>query len=251
MEKNATNTHALDVRIGMQASQSINLNDWIFDHLNIDENEAVLELCCGTGAQTRYFSERIKTGSITCVDVNEETLLANKDNVCDPKISYHLSDLDELKNKLKCSFDLIFCAYGFYYSRQPKVLFESLITQLSPGGRLVLVGPVLGNNADLYKIVKNIGGQISKEVIYSSEEFIVEFFKYFLEQFEMVKFERVINTIRFNNAKSLLEYWKNTTFYSQNKDSDFLKECSLVYGSAPVTINKSIGYLEGRLPIKR
>lgn len=247
MKDNATNTHALDTRIGMQSNQCIDLNDWIFDHLNIQENGRVLELCCGTGAQTSYFSKRIKTGSLVCVDINAETLLINKQNVCDSRILYLLSDLDELEQKLKTRFDLIFCAYGFYYSRRPKELFQSLKKHLLPGGRFVLVGPILGNNAELYNIVRNAGASISQEVLYSSEEFLIDFFKLFLGNFELIRFERVINTIRFESAHSLLAYWRNTTFYIQNKDQSFLEECSSLYGNNPITVNKSIGYLEGRL----
>ena len=62
MKENATNQSALETRIVSQRSQSTDLNQWIFEQLNLSNNEKVLELCCGTGAQTIIFLGTLFTG---------------------------------------------------------------------------------------------------------------------------------------------------------------------------------------------
>ena len=42
-----------------RASQQIDLGEWIFDRLAIHPQDKILELCCGTGAQSIRFAERL------------------------------------------------------------------------------------------------------------------------------------------------------------------------------------------------
>ena len=74
MKDNSTQTSALEQRITSQKKQSFNLNTWIFENLDIQGNEEVLELCCGTGAQTNIFSQKLLYGSIVSVDINNESI---------------------------------------------------------------------------------------------------------------------------------------------------------------------------------
>jgi SAM-dependent methyltransferase len=247
MKQNATNTDALATRISNQKNQSIDLNEWIFRLLEVEETDKVLELCCGTGAQTAFFAQRLSSGNLTCVDINQNSLSENRRRVGNPSINYLCLELDSLPGALEGPFDLIFCAYGFYYSRDPSRLLDSLMKHLSKNGRFVFVGPVLGNNSELYSIIRKIGCKISAEVLYSSEAFMLDFCRLFLERFGAVKFERILNAVRFDDKQALLDYWRNTTFYTEGHDKEFYAECESVFRGGPVVINKSIGFLQGRL----
>jgi len=247
MKINSTRTSALSLRIGAQTNQSVDLNKWIFNHLPILESNRVLELCCGTGAQTKYFSDYIKSGAITCVDINPSTIQANKDYVRDPKILYIASPLDDFKKYAKNKYDIIFCAYGFYYSKNPKGLHKELRKKLNNMGRFILSGPVLGNNIELYRIISNIGCKIPKPVTYSSELFMLEFLQEFLTSYESVTFERVENKINYSSPEALLAYWKNTTFYTPGFDSRFIFETKRCLGRK-ISITKSLSFLQGKGP---
>ena len=84
MKENATNQSALETRIVSQRSQSTDLNQWIFEQLNLSNNEKVLELCCGTGAQTKYFSRYLIHGTLTSIDVNPESIATARSSITFP-----------------------------------------------------------------------------------------------------------------------------------------------------------------------
>ena len=71
MKENATKTSALQKRISSQKNQTVDLNEWIFEKINVKKNPKILELCCGTGAQTKYLSKIMGAGSLDCVDINQ------------------------------------------------------------------------------------------------------------------------------------------------------------------------------------
>ena len=114
MKSNATKTEALESRILHQKNQSINLNDWIFENLTVPQEGNVLELCCGTGSQTTYLAERVKAGSITCVDINSESLEIAQKNAETSLARFIESDIDTTANFLDRDYDLIFVSYGLY-----------------------------------------------------------------------------------------------------------------------------------------
>ena len=246
MKINSTASSALEARISSQINQTINLGEWIFGKIEVNSNDDVLELCCGTGGQTVYLSERIKDGELSCVDINPESLELNKSRTKNEKIKYIQSELDDRNRYATGTYDLVFSAYGFYYSKAPNELFEKLLTKLNQNGRFVLVGPVLGNNKELYEIVRNIGVLLPDDVVFSSEQFMLDFLQKFLLNFSGVSFERVVNIISYSSHDALLDYWKNTTFYKPGIDQEFLSESKKYFDKDPY-VSKSIALLEGRI----
>jgi len=248
MRINSTKTSALQKRILAQTKQSVDLNKWIFSKLRTNDNPRVLELCCGTGAQSKFLFKMVSGGSLDCVDINEETIEENKKYVSEANINYHVSDIDVVNNYELESIDLIFSSYGFYYSKDPVHLHNMLVKKLKNSGKFVLVGPVLGNNSELYSILKEIGIKISDDVLYSSEKFMLEMQEVFLNNYHIVKFDRVLNRVTYESISDLLNYWKNTTFYEKDKEEEFMLAASRYY-KGEIVVTKSISYLEGAVKI--
>ena len=244
MKENATKTSALQKRISSQKNQTVDLNEWIFEKINVKKNPKILELCCGTGAQTKYLSKIMGAGSLDCVDINQETITENYNAVTEESINYHVSNIDEVDNYAPDSVDLIFTAYGFYYSENPIALHNKLYKKLNKGGKFVLVGPVLGNNAELYEIMNQIGVKIPDNVLFSSEKFMPEMQTIFLNHYDNVSFNRVLNRVEYRSSNDLLNYWRNTTFYDSSKEGEFLSAVGSFYGDN-IVVTKSISYLEG------
>jgi ubiquinone/menaquinone biosynthesis C-methylase UbiE len=244
---NATNTSALLERILSQKDQSVDLNEWVFDKLKINANPKILELCCGTGAQTKYLVRMMgRGGSLDCLDINEQSISANRNSVAEEKINYHISDIDAVDTYAPESLDLIFSSYGFYYSKDPVALHEMLYRKFNTNGKFVLVGPVLGNNSELYEIMKQIGVKINDDVLYSSEKFMLEMEEIFLNCYGDVHFHRALNKVRYGSVNQLLKYWKNTTFHDSDKEKEFISAATNFY-SGDIVVTKSISYLEGVL----
>jgi ubiquinone/menaquinone biosynthesis C-methylase UbiE len=237
-------TSALETRILSQKNQHTDLNKWIFSNLKVNPEDDVLELCCGIGAQTEYFSRKIKFGSLDCVDVNPESIEKIKTSISNEKIDFFVSEIDDTDNYANNIYDIIFCAYGFYYSKSPELLHAKLKGCLKENGRFVIVGPTLGNNVPLYNIVENIGCEIPDDIIDVSEKIMLRFLAMFLKNYKDVKTKRIINRIEYSSHEQLLEYWRNTTFYCPGKDKEFLKASEKMF-PGKIFVDKSIGYLEG------
>ena len=244
MKENATKTSALQKRISSQKNQTVDLNEWIFKKINVKKNPKILELCCGTGAQTKYLSKIMGAGSLDCVDINQETVTENYNVVTEERINYHVSNIDEVDNYAPDSVDLIFTAYGFYYSEDSIALHNKLYKKLNKGGKFVIVGPVLGNNAELYEIMNQIGVKIPDNVLFSSEKFMLDMQIIFLNHYDNVSFNRVLNRVEYRSSDDLLNYWRNTTFYDSSKEGEFLSAVGSFYGNN-IVVTKSISYLEG------
>jgi SAM-dependent methyltransferase len=183
-------------------------------------------------------------GSLDCVDINQETVAENHNAVTEECINYHVSNIDEVDNYAPDSVDLIFTAYGFYYSEDPIALHNKLYKKLNKGGKFVLVGPVLGNNAELYEIMNQIGVKIPDNVLFSSEKFMLEMEIIFLNHYDNVSFNRVLNRVEYHSSDDLLNYWRNTTFYDGSKEGEFLSAVDSFYDNN-IIVTKSISYLEG------
>ena len=242
--RNSTDTKALLQRQTLQSRQTLNFNSWIFDQIDIHPSDDVLELCCGVGTQTQAFINRLSTGRITAVDINSESLDQVRITINSDRAEFVTSDIDDVENYANETYDIIFCCYGFYYSRNPNGLFEELRSFLNDGGRFILVGPVKGNNEQIFRVVREIGCPIEQKILYSSEAFMLDQLANFLSSFSKVYFSRVTNRVDYDSASELLEYWRNTTFYSPGHDHQFLNKCYELYPDE-LSVTKSIAYLEG------
>ena len=206
----------------------------------------MLELCCGTGGQTELLAKQLYEGELICSDINPESIEKNKLRLNCPRISYIITDIDSLPEELDGGFDVIFCGYGFYYgSSNADFLLERLLPRLASNGQFILVGPILGNNAELYELLNELKIKIPGDVLNSSEEFMLNMNRKFLRSFESVKLRRVKNSVTFGSAGALLNYWKKTTFYQPGSDEDFIKVAPRIFGNE-FNLTKSIALLEGK-----
>lgn len=244
MSGNAVRTSALEARISHQSSQLVDFNQWIYSNLNLAGDETVLELCCGTGSQTQIFSKALVNGSVIAVDLNSESIEVNQKKVNSSNVKYVVSNIDSSPDIAPDDLDLIFCSYGFYYSKNPVELFNELCKKLRRGGRFVLVGPVLGNNIELYRVVRALGEKIPDDVLYSSERFMIDFFERFVSVFDDVRFFRTKNNVKYLSIKDLYDYWSNTTFFVPGKESEFNACCEAEFKNN-IVITKSISWMEG------
>ena len=148
--------------------------------------------------------ESIKSKSLYIQYVNRlsDTIRENYSLVRNKAVNYHVSSIDDVSNYAPKEVDLIFSAYGFYYSDNPISLHEELQRRLSKNGKFVLVGPVLGNNAQLYEIMAQIGVEIDNDVLFSSEKFMLKMEEVFLSYYNNVKFNRILNRINYSETRS-------------------------------------------------
>lgn len=233
MTNRATQAELLEQRIREnQASQEVDLSAWIFERVRVEPDDQILELCCGTGGQTlRMLDSLAERGRLVALDVSSAALatLTGKVSGADSgKLTTIEASLDELPQALERSgfrrpwFDLVFCAYGLYYSQDPTKTLDDAVAWLKPGGRIVVAGPYGPNNKPLFDLVEASGVVLGDAVTFSSQRFMGEIvIPWAALRFESVRVSTMVNPIRWATPESVLNYWQNTTFYDSARQPAF------------------------------
>ncbi|MGA8428449.1 MAG: class I SAM-dependent methyltransferase [Candidatus Sulfotelmatobacter sp.] len=228
----ATEAELLEQRIvENSASQEIDLASWIFERVRIQPGDQVLELCCGTGGQTLPLLERVgRSGRVVALDISRKALdtLAAKATHAKQRLTLVESSLDDLSSSLQklglqpgC-FDLLFCAYGLYYSTDAQRTLAEARSWLKPDGRIVVVGPFGPNNQPLFDLVRASGAELAEPVTFSSERFMLQtVLPWGARNFASTAVHTMVNPVRWATPERAINYWQNTTFYDAEKRPAF------------------------------
>ena len=227
----ATQAQLLEARIAENvAAQEVDLVKWIFERMAVTPGAEILELCCGTGAQTIRLLDLVgPTGCVVGVDISREaleSLTSKADAAQSSRLTLLEANLDELTQALEKShlqppyFDLVFCAYGLYYATDSEKILEEAKRWLKSNGRIVIVGPFDRNNGPLFDLLAKSDVGIPAYVKFTSQEFLHEkVLRWAARNFQSVRINTVVNRIRWNSPEKVLNYWKNSTFYDVEKQS--------------------------------
>ena len=103
----------------------------------LDEDDDVLDLCCGPGNVGRQLMLCGKNVSITAVDLSEKMLEIAKKNV--PEAEFYCQDIRTI-DFAEESFDAIMLSFGIVHltDNEMKQLIEKIAKYLKPGGKLYL-----------------------------------------------------------------------------------------------------------------
>jgi ubiquinone/menaquinone biosynthesis C-methylase UbiE len=229
----ATQADLLEQRIvENRQSQEVDLVAWIFERARINPTDRILELCCGTGGQTlRMLDSLDENGRVVALDLSAtalETLAGKASGEKSPNLTTVQASLDELSPALERSgfrrpaFDLVFCAYGLYYSQNPRSTLHEASTWLKPHGRIAVVGPFGPNNNQLFEMVEASGVTLAEAVVSSSRRFMLEtVVPWAALQFATVRISTMVNPVRWATPERVLNYWQNTTFYDAARKPAF------------------------------
>lgn len=208
--------------------QQIDLVQWIFERLEVHAGWRVLELCCGTGSQTLRLLELVgEVGQVAALDVASDALDKLRSKV-DAAVSQRLAtvaakmeDFPEALRQLSLeppAFDLIFCAYGLYYSNAPEETLDEALKWLRSGGRIAIVGPYRANNGPIFKLLEEVGVVIPPPVLFSSRDFMeATVIPWALGHFRKITVHTMVNPVVWDKPDSFMNYWKNSTFYDEAK----------------------------------
>ena len=247
-----TDSDALKNRIRLQdAYGSFNLNNWIFDILDISSSSNCLDLGCGTGNQTLKIAPKLSdSGSIDCVDLSEksiEFLISESKRLCyDKVVNAHVAALDKIPDVLGSkTFDLIFSSYALYYVNNFEKLVSWVHGALTENGRFFYCGPTHKNNLELRQLMgQATQKEPEKSTIASS--FMENDSRPFVESlFGGIKIEHFENPVVYPTASSLIEYLRSHNLYSKTFDNEYLNLINAHFeeNESFVNVKRGVGIL--------
>ncbi|MFA5803201.1 MAG: class I SAM-dependent methyltransferase [Melioribacteraceae bacterium] len=206
---------------------SKNINEWIFQHMELSEGLKIVDLGCGTGRQSIPLAQAVgQTGNVQAVDISQESLdilieESRKKNVSDIITVLH-SDFDNLKEHLASTkYERVLASFSVYYSSNADSIFKIIHESLKPCGIFFFCGPSKENNNELKTFISDFSN-ISQNNTGVGSDFMENngqvLAKKYFTNIRVSKFE---NPLIFDSANSLYSYWCSYNLYDEQLDEKF------------------------------
>jgi ubiquinone/menaquinone biosynthesis C-methylase UbiE len=229
-KERAISSTDLKMRLDMNKKyQDRDFSAWLRKRLNIRNGENILDVGCGTGAQSLFMLEDVgNTGSVVALDISNESVKALV-NEAGSKGYNNLSafqlDMGELKDKLKKDFEfsrfsLAQSSYAIYYSPKRIEVLEEMQARLTSDGRLAVFTP-----CEPHGMVEHAGQfhPIPQPVIDSLKFGTEQLIPLFREAFWNVEIHFFQSELNITSAEDFLIFYQATTYYEPSSENAIIE----------------------------
>lgn len=217
-DRRAVDTEFLEKRLDINKTYaSADFDGWLFERLAVKPGMDVLDVGCGTGAQTLPFAKLVVPGgSVSALDISASSieLLKRRLPAGAPVEAVAtdmaaLSELIETKYRVK-SYDLAHSSYALYYSPKRLDVLDTMRRALKPGGRCAIFTPIGPHG------LVDLAARFTKvpEPVFDSLRFGTTVLEpYFRANFKSVDVHRFHNEITLPSSDVLIEFYRQTTYH--------------------------------------
>jgi SAM-dependent methyltransferase len=213
-----TETSFLEKRIEINKSYSTaDFDGWLFKHLAVRSGDDVLDVGCGTGAQTIRFSRDVMPGgSVSALDISGPSVQLLKSRLDqDARVEAVVADMAELEKLIKSTFsvkryDLAHSSYALYYSPKRLAVLDVMRTSLKPGGRCAVFTPIAPHG--LVELASRFTSV--PDAVHDSLDFGERILKpYFDTHFLRVDVRIFRNQVILPSVDLLIDFYRQTTYH--------------------------------------
>lgn len=218
MAARATGADYLDKRIEInKAYSSIDFDSWLLERLGVRPGEDVLDVGCGSGAQTVPIALRVgPTGSVSALDISADSVARVQSKTAgNTRVQAVVADMADLAPTIANVFrvkryDLAQSTYALYYSKDRAHVLDVMRGALKPGGRCAVFTPNAPHGlVDLAARFTRIPAEIGDCMVFGPQ--VLK--PYFDRNFARVDVHHFHNDVTLPSADKLLEFYRQTTYY--------------------------------------
>ena len=214
----ATQTEFLEKRIEInRAYSSVDFDRWLLERLKVAPGEDILDIGCGSGAQTIPFSQAVGAGgSVSSVDISAESVELLKQRLRPgARVQAVAADMATLARLIADVFaikryDLAHSSYALYYSPERLAVLDAMRASLKQCGRCAIFTPNIPHG------LVQLAGRFSviPKEIHDSLSFgpgVLE--PYFRRHFPRVEIHRFNNVVTLPKTDTLIDFYRQTTYH--------------------------------------
>jgi ubiquinone/menaquinone biosynthesis C-methylase UbiE len=214
----ATAATFLEKRIEINhAYSSADFDAWLLQRLKVVAGEDVLDVGCGSGAQTVPFWKLVEpAGSVSSLDISAESVALLKSRVpVGARVEAVVADMAELPHLVTNVFSvkrytLAHSSYALYYSAKRLEVLDAMRGALKPGGRCAVFTP--NGTHGLVELAARYTDIPS--AVYESLRFGTDVLEpYFAARFNQYDVHNFHNVVSVPSADILIEFFRQTTYY--------------------------------------
>jgi ubiquinone/menaquinone biosynthesis C-methylase UbiE len=244
----ATKTEFLEKRLEInKAFASADFDGWLFERLAVKPGEDVLDVGCGSGAQSVTFSKLVQPGgSVSALDISADSVELLKQRV-DPAATVEAVPVDmallaeTIAERFTVKqYDLVHSSYALYYSPQRLHVLDTMRGALKPGGRCAVFTP-----NEPHGLVE-LAGRFTAipDTIPDSLTFGTRVLKpYFDKSFNRVEVHHFHNEISIPSSDLLIDFYRQTTYHDPAAEAPMRAIADAAIADAGVFRYEKNGYL--------
>lgn len=213
----ATSSESLQRRLKHNTNFSVrDFFTWHQKRLGVKAGMDVLDVGCGTGAQSIPISQAVgPRGSVSAVDLSEESVQTLLGKVQGENVEAVASDMahlqDVIDNRFSAkAYDLAQSSYAIYYADDPLTVMDVMRGALKPEGRLAIFVPDTPHGmVDLAAEFTQVPAQVIESINFGRK--VLE--PYFRKHFWNVTVHLFHNEVCLPDCDTFMDMYRATTYY--------------------------------------
>ncbi len=202
-------TKDLAVRIDIHSKFGAkNIDTWMLDLVNLQPNDTILDVGCGSGKQCFSFYDRLNgKAAITGGDVSNDLLneARAEDKRRNSGMTFMILDFNKEFPLERDTFDFISCCFAIYYAENVPFTINEMHRVTKKGGRLFTTGPMPQNKQLFYDILHEATGK-QIPLMPGSSRFSTEFFSTIKSLYSKVDLHIFENPLTFESIDPYMDY---------------------------------------------